>query len=192
MVMLVITLSPHINFLTLVLLNLDMHCLGKECRSRSVTYLDLCWLSFSMWICINNLDQAVWLADRSGHSFLTFVLLSPDIPCLYKQCRSRAVGWSNLIGWQLKVCSLLNYIPDIRSMWGYIVFAFLFVRSFVRSFVCLSVTGSSFCVKVYKASYFEDPLMDFVHIWHGGRYRSKVFISTIPTPWVTLRSRSRT
>ena len=31
-----------------------------------------------------------------------------------------------------------------------------------------------FClrVKVYKTSYFEDPLMDFIHIWHDGRYRS--------------------
>ena len=66
-----------------------------------------------------------------------------------------------------------------------------FVHSFVRSFVFPS-QGQSFCVKVYKTSYFEDPLMDFVHIWHDGRYRSKVFISTIPTPVVTLGSRSRT
>ena len=89
-----------------------------------------------------------------------------------------------------------HYTPDIRSMWGYIVFAFPFVRSFVRTFVRRSFVfpsqGQSFCVKVYKTSYFEDPLMDFVHIWHDGRYRSKVFISTIPTPGVTLGSRSRT
>ena len=58
------------------------------------------------------------------------------------------------------------------------------VRSYVRSFVFPS-QGQSFCVKVYKTSYFEDPLMDFVHIWHDGRYRSKVFISTIPTPGMT-------
>ena len=88
------------------------------------------------------------------------------------------------------------YTPDIRSMWGYIVFAFPFVStfvrlSFVRSFVFPS-QGQSFCVKVYKTSYFEDPLMDFVHIWHDGRYRSKVFISTIPTPGLTLGSRSQT
>ena len=55
----------------------------------------------------------------------------------------------------------------------------------LRSFVKKS-QGQSFCVKVYKTSYFEDPLMDFVRIWHDGRYRSKVFISTIPTPGVTL------
>ena len=52
--------------------------------------------------------------------------------------------------------------------------------------------GQSFYVKVYKTSYFEDPLMDFIHIWHDGRYSSKVFIGTIPTPGVTCRSRSRT
>ena len=51
----------------------------------------------------------------------------------------------------------------------------------LRSFVKKS-QGQSFCVKVYKTSYFEDPLMDLVHIWHDGRYRSKIFISTIPTP----------
>ena len=95
------------------------------------------------------------------------------------------------------------YTPDIRSMWGYIVFAFPFVRSFVCSYVRLFVRsfvhlfvfpsqGQSFCVKVYKTSYFEDPLMDLVHIWHDGRYRPKIFISSIPTPGVTLGSRSRT
>ena len=56
-----------------------------------------------------------------------------------------------------------------------------YVRSFIRSFVFPS-QGQSFCVKVYKTSYFEDPLMDFVHIWHDVRYSSKAFISTIPTP----------
>ena len=78
-------------------------------------------------------------------------------------------------------------------MWGYIVFAFLFVRSYVHLFVRLSVTGSKFfALKLCKTSYFEDPLMDFIHIWQDGRYRSKVFISTIPTPGVTFGSRSRT
>ena len=27
-----------------------------------------------------------------------------------------------------------------------------------------------FYVKVYKSSYFPNPLMDFVHIWHDDRY----------------------
>ena len=66
-----------------------------------------------------------------------------------------------------------------------------YICSFVRSFVFPS-QGQSFCVKVYKTSYFEDPLMDLVHIWHDGRYRSKIFISTIPTPGVALGSRSWT
>ena len=82
-------------------------------------------------------------------------------------------------------------------MWGYIVFAFPFIRSSVHSYVCtfihLSVTqGQSFCIKVYKTSYFEDSLMDFIHIWPDGRYRSKDFISIIPHPGVTLGSRSWT
>ena len=89
-----------------------------------------------------------------------------------------------------KFCNI-HYTPDIRSMWGYIVFAFPFVHSFVGSFVFPS-QGQSFCVKVYKTSYFEDPLMDFIRIWHDGRCRSKVFICTIPIPGVTLESRSRT
>ena len=69
--------------------------------------------------------------------------------------------------------------PFVRSFVR--TFVRSFVRTFVRSFVFPS-QGESFCVKVYKTSYFEDPSMDFVHIWHDGRYRSKVFISTIPTP----------
>ena len=70
-------------------------------------------------------------------------------------------------------------------------FVHMYVRSYVRSFVFPS-QGQSFCVKVYKTLYFEDPLMDFIHIWHDSRYKSKVFISTIPTLGVTLGSRSRT
>ena len=34
--------------------------------------------------------------------------------------------------------------------------------------------------------------MDCIHVWPDGRYRSKVFISTIFTPGVTLGSRSQT
>ena len=67
--------------------------------------------------------------------------------------------------------TLYYYTPDIQSMWGYIVSVFPFVHLFVRTFVHLYVRsfvfpsqGQSFCIKVYKTSYFEDPLMDFVHI----------------------------
>ena len=66
------------------------------------------------------------------------------------------------------------------------------VRSYVHSFICSFVfpsQGESVCVKVYKNLYFEDPLMDFIHIWHDGIYWSKVFISTIPTLGVTFGSR---
>ena len=44
----------------------------------------------------------------------------------------------------------------------------LYEHSFVRSFVFPS-QGQNFCIKVYKTSYFQDPLMDFIHIWHDGR-----------------------
>ena len=93
------------------------------------------------------------------------------------------------------------YTPDIRSMWGYIDFAFPFVRSFVRSYVRSFVrtfVRSSFChmVKVFAlkfmTSYCEDPSMDFIYILHDERYRSKVLISTILNPVVTLGSRSQT
>ena len=70
-------------------------------------------------------------------------------------------------------------------------FVHLLVHSYVRSFVFPS-QGQSFRIKVYKTSYFEDPLMDLVHIWYDGRYRSKVFNSTIATPGVTLWSSSQT
>ena len=81
----------------------------------------------------------------------------------------------------IKLYYHLYYTPDIQSMWGYIVFAFPFVRTYVRLFVFPS-QGQSFCVKVYKTSYFEDPLMDFIHIWHGGRYRSKILYQHHPHP----------
>ena len=82
-------------------------------------------------------------------------------------------------------------------MWGYIVFAFPFIRSFVPTFVRSYVRSSFrhrvkvFALKFIRPHILKDPLMDFIHIWHDGRYRSKVFISTIPTPRVTLGSRSQ-
>ena len=56
---------------------------------------------------------------------------------------------------------------------------------FVRYFVFPShswIPGSKFCVKAYKTIYYKDPLLDFIYIWHDGRYRSKVLLSAIPTP----------
>ena len=56
--------EPHWNhLLTLVLLNRNMPWLYKQCSSRSVGF-DLHCLSFSMWICIKNLDQVIWLAEN--------------------------------------------------------------------------------------------------------------------------------
>ena len=78
--------------------------------------------------------------------------------------------------------SIRTYVRLFVHMWGYNVFAFPFVSSFVHKVFALK----------FMTSYFEDPLIDFIHMWHNGRYRSKVFISTIPTPGVTLGSRSRT
>ena len=60
-------ISEHWVMLKLVLLNQDMPCLCKQCRSRSVgfwTDLDLHCLPFSIWICINNLDQVNWLPEN--------------------------------------------------------------------------------------------------------------------------------
>ena len=125
--------------------------------------------------------QISWCLGREGLSL-----------CIYRH--SHSVNF-------LYCLALVSLYPGHTKYVGVYSFRFsvrLFVRtylrsyvhSFVRSFVFPS-QGQSFCVKVYKTSYFEDPLMDFIHIWHDGRYRSKIFISTIPTPGVTLRSRSR-
>ena len=75
-------------------------------------------------------------------------------------------------------------IPPTYEVCEVYIFCFS-IHQFVRTFVCSFVfpsQGQSFCVKVYKTSYFEDSLMDFIHIWYD--VRSKVFISTIPTPGV--------
>ena len=44
-----------------------------------------------------------WLSD-----ILTLIVLSPDIPCLCKQCRSRSVGfWRSQLIWICTVCHLV-------------------------------------------------------------------------------------
>ena len=112
---------------------------------------------------------------------------------IHIHCNSNMLSFNLALGWNtyflyprhMKYVGVYSFPFSVRS------FVRKFVRTFARSFVFPS-QGQSFCVKVYKTSYFEDPLMDFIHILHGDRYRSKVFISTIPTPGVTLGSRSRT
>ena len=98
--------------LTLVLLNPDMPCLCKQCRSRSVGF----W-SHLIWICtvchlvfefvsitqIKTLTD--WLKIKSRCDILTLLLLNTDMPCLSKQCRSRSVGfWRSQLIWVCNVC----------------------------------------------------------------------------------------
>ena len=40
----------------------------------------------------------------------------------------------------------------------------------------------TFYVKVFRTSFFPNPLMDLVYIWYDNRYWSKILFSTIPTP----------
>ena len=49
-----------------------------------------------------------------------------------------------------------------------------------------------FYIKVFRTSFFPNPVMDLVHIWYVDRYWSKILRSTIHTPYITLRSRSQT
>ena len=87
-------------------------------------------------------------------------IIRPFVIKFHYPLTERLSGYS----YQQGICS--SVCPSVEAL-------FVHTRFFV--FV------SKFYVKVYKSSYFEDPLMDFIHIWHDGRYRSKVFISTIPT-----------
>ena len=68
-----------------------------------------------------------------------------------------------------KYVGIYNFRFSVRS----------FVRTFVRSFVFLHRV-KDFAQK-FMTSYFEDPLMDFIHIRHDGRYRSIKFLSE-PSP----------
>ena len=77
---------------------------------------------------INMLADLDFFCPLCFEHLLTLVLLNPDIPCLYKQYRSRLValfviqymnlyeqsGLSNLIGWQLEVVWLLNLFSMTR------------------------------------------------------------------------------
>ena len=47
----------------------------------------------------------------------------------------------------------------------------------------MDTRGQTFCAKVCKTLYHKDPLMDFIYIWHDGRYRYQVLITTIPVWW---------
>ena len=56
--------------------------------------------SFALGRYVSN-SKIVYIAD----SYLTLVLLNPDIPCLCKQCSSRSVGfWRSQLIWICTVC----------------------------------------------------------------------------------------
>ena len=59
--------------------------------------------------------------------------------------------WLSRYSYQQEIC--LSVRPSFEALFVHTLFLSL---------------GQSFCVKVYKTSYFEDPLMDFIHIWHDG------------------------
>ena len=139
--------------------------LSKFCFcSISCEWIDGIWLIFAYALTRTSLD----------HYTSVFVNLQQSYgPLLYPR-HTKYVG---VYSFRFSVCPLLVHMY---------ILLFVFVRLFV-----FPSQGQSFCVKVFKTSYFEDPFMDFIHIWHDGRYRSKVFISTIPTPEVTMGSRSQ-
>ena len=47
-------------------------------------------------------------------------------------------------------------------------------------------------VKVFRTSVYTTPLTDSVHVWYDDRYSSNILRGTISSPYMTLRSRSRT
>ena len=71
--------------LTLVLLNPDISCICKQCRSRSVgfwrTDLNLHCLPLSLWIYSNNPNQSHWLKIRCGRGNLIYSAWQGLIPC---------------------------------------------------------------------------------------------------------------
>ena len=83
--------------------------------------------------------------------------------------------------WLACLATHMKYVGVYSFHFSIHLFVRLYVHLFVHLFVFLS-QGQSFCVKVYKTSYFKDPLMDFTHIWHDGTYRSKVFYQHHPHP----------
>ena len=93
---------------------------------NSCLYFTNYWMQ-NCWIMENN---NITLGLASFTNVLTLVLLNPDIPCLYKQCRSnwsgsalfviryvnlfQQIGSSNLIGWKLEVGVASNLFSMTR------------------------------------------------------------------------------
>ena len=110
--------------LTLDLLNPDMPCLCKQCRSKSVgfppTDLDLHCLPFSIWICINNVDKVIWLAEYYKWAWHLFSMARIK----GKHLVPNTVF--NLVNFQVETDEVLEIIVKQQS-------------PVVQSFVCLSL-----------------------------------------------------
>ena len=72
---------------------------GEEMESRCVVLDD----KQDSAIYLNAENTGYFLEEHLPFFLLTLVLLNPDIPCLCKQCRSRSVGFFQLI-WICIVC----------------------------------------------------------------------------------------
>ena len=59
------------------------------------------------------------------------------------------------------------------------------VKSQARTFML------TFYIKVFRTSFFPNPLMDLVHIWCDDKYWSKILFNTIPTPMHDLKVKSQ-
>ena len=143
------------------------HMIKMVSTQRTKTTKKTAGISLFSIMCQNLVNKKKQLVSLRNYTFFLVLIF---IPPTYEVC-----GGIYLYPRHTKYVGVYSFRFSVRS----------FVRTYVRSFVFLS-QGQSFCVKVYKTSYFEDPLMDFIHIWHDGRHKSKVFISTIPTLGVTL------
>ena len=118
-----------------------MPCLCKQCRSRSVGFLEkptdlnLHCFTLSIWVCINNLDQIIWLAENNKwvwHLSL-FRMARVKKECtlfwdfsVYKQTKNTSLSdavlsqiqiiltwlWGNQWLWQIHI--ILTVLPLIR------------------------------------------------------------------------------
>ena len=99
--------------------------------------------------CLSHVLDSILLLTCTLRQYLTLVnQKAPVVAAMLQSRLFNAQAWAKngRKGKQKIYMFFYNfyYTPDIRSMWGYIVFAFPFVCLFVCSFVRLSVTGSKF------------------------------------------------
>ena len=126
------------------------------------------------------------------------ILVRAIIQLPFRKSSYKVIGlWirsGQCVAYKTDCSTFLSYTPDIGNMWGYIVFAFPFVRTYVRSFVRSSFRHR---VKVFALKFIRPHILKTLW-WISFIFGMmvdiglKFFISTIPTPGVTLGSRSRT